>query len=88
MKELSLKSVSKIETAYEEHRDEEKLEKQLQAWRDNPSWIDQPPKVVVRLEPKINLNLDLVEFRKKNMILQIFLFAGEITKWFVLPFKH
>ncbi|KAG7647355.1 hypothetical protein AtNW77_Chr1g0026491 [Arabidopsis thaliana] len=59
VKELSLKSVSKIETAYEEHRDEEKLEKQLQAWRDNPSWIDQPPKVVVKSQNGLFCHLNI-----------------------------
>lgn len=56
MKELSLiKSVSSdIEstTDHDEVRDKEKLEKQLQAWRDNPSWIDQPPKVQVRFRAR------------------------------------
>ncbi|KAH0864382.1 hypothetical protein HID58_081593 [Brassica napus] len=36
---------TEIETTHDQNRDEEKLEKQLQAWRNNPSWIDQPPKV-------------------------------------------
>lgn len=48
-----IKSVSsEIETTHDVVRDVEKLEKQLQAWRDNPSWIDQPPKVQVRLKVK------------------------------------
>lgn len=25
------------------------LEKQLQAWRENPSWVDQPPDMKVRI---------------------------------------
>ncbi|XP_010460141.1 PREDICTED: uncharacterized protein LOC104741066 [Camelina sativa] len=60
VKELSLiKSVSEIETTYEKHRDEEKLEKQLQAWRDNPSWIDQPPKVVVKSQNGLFCHLNI-----------------------------
>ncbi|KFK44441.1 hypothetical protein AALP_AA1G256900 [Arabis alpina] len=53
VKELSLiKSVSssEIETTHYEFIDGEKLEEQLQAWRDNPSWIDQPPKVQVKTQ--------------------------------------
>ncbi|CAN7059483.1 unnamed protein product [Brassica oleracea var. botrytis] len=41
---------AEIETTHDKHRDEEKLEKQLQAWRNNPSWIDQPPKVQVKTQ--------------------------------------
>ncbi|KAL0698950.1 hypothetical protein Bca4012_055072 [Brassica carinata] len=41
---------TEIETTHYKHRDEEKLEKQLQAWRNNPSWIDQPPKVQVKTQ--------------------------------------
>ncbi|XP_056845888.1 uncharacterized protein LOC108810403 isoform X1 [Raphanus sativus] len=49
VKEQSMiKPVSEIETTHDEEREEEKLEKQLQAWRDNPSWIDQPPNVQVK----------------------------------------
>ncbi|CAN6873452.1 unnamed protein product [Brassica oleracea] len=43
-----IKPVLEIETTHDEEREEEKLEKQLQAWRDNPSWIDQPPNVQVK----------------------------------------
>ncbi|RIA05169.1 hypothetical protein BRARA_K00542, partial [Brassica rapa] len=53
IKEQSLvKSLNKIEaeTTYDKHRDEEKLERQLQSWRNNPSWIDQPPKVQVKTQ--------------------------------------
>uniref|UniRef100_A0A1J3IME5 DUF220 domain-containing protein n=1 Tax=Noccaea caerulescens TaxID=107243 RepID=A0A1J3IME5_NOCCA len=52
VKELSLvKSVSEVETiTHDDHRNEEKIEKQVQAWRDNPSWIDQPPKVQVKTQ--------------------------------------
>ncbi|ESQ34425.1 hypothetical protein EUTSA_v10008158mg [Eutrema salsugineum] len=39
-----------VTTNYDEERYEEKLEKQLQAWRDNPSWTDQPPKVQVKTQ--------------------------------------
>jgi hypothetical protein len=24
------------------------VEKQMQAWRENPSWVDQPPEIKVR----------------------------------------
>ncbi|WZZ72338.1 uncharacterized protein LOC106358112 [Brassica napus] len=43
-----IKPVLEIQTTHDEEREEEKLEKQLQAWRDNPSWIDQPPNVQVK----------------------------------------
>ncbi|KAL0799041.1 hypothetical protein Bca101_054216 [Brassica carinata] len=44
---------TEIETTHYKHRDEEKLEKQLQAWRNNPSWIDQPPKVQESISRKV-----------------------------------
>ncbi|CAN8291719.1 unnamed protein product [Cochlearia groenlandica] len=52
VKEQSLiKSVSsEIETTHDEHKNEDMLEKQLQAWRDNPLWIDQPPKIQVKTQ--------------------------------------
>lgn len=85
VKELSLvKSVSKIETiTHDDHRNEEKIEKQVQAWRNNPSWTDQPPKVQVEImRAKTYLEIGRIIFNKEDD------FAGEITKWFVLSFER
>ncbi|CAA7036024.1 unnamed protein product [Microthlaspi erraticum] len=46
--QTSIKSVSEIETTHDDYIDDEKLEKQIQAWRNNPSWTDQLPKVQVK----------------------------------------
>lgn len=89
VKELSLvKSVSEIETTttHDDHRNEEKLEKQVQAWRNNPSWTDQPPKVQVEI-------MIAKTYLKTQKLVEMFLtmknhFAGENTKWFVLPFER
>ncbi|KAL1222998.1 hypothetical protein V5N11_019493 [Cardamine amara subsp. amara] len=54
-----IKSVSEVENFHDLQRYEENLEKQLQAWRDNPSWTDQPPKVQVKSQNGLFCHLNV-----------------------------